>query len=380
MSTTISIAQLGAGYIGKVHSLAYRALLSSARPLDAHVELRTLVDDDAAVAADVATRYGWTQTATDWADAANDPAVSLFDNAGPNFIHEDPCIVAAKNGKHVLCEKPLAMSSDAAHRMWRAVSDAGVLHQCAFIYRAIPAIALARQLIEAGEIGEVRHFRANYLLSSPGTSDFPMSWRFDSASSGTGALGDLGSHHVDLARFLVGEPTEVTALTEIFVPERSDQRVTTDDAFAALARFSSGATASFEGSRVAGSQGLASRVEVDGSRGSLAFDLQRVNELAVSERGRSGFRTVNLTQIPHPYSDFWFPESVQAQPPIGWAECFAHQAHWMLSAISQGCALPTQAATFADGYRVAEVIDTMARAASEKRWLPVQYRDLSGGA
>ncbi len=371
----IRVGQLGAGFIGKVHSLAYRGAAVAQRPVGAPVELRAIADRDADAAADAAARYGWARTAVDWRDLVGDPEIDLFDNAGPNQLHVEPSIAAARAGKHVLCEKPLAVDADTAHRVWSEVSATGVLHLCAFMYRFIPALALARQLVDSGELGEILHVRARFLLSFAVDAEVPWSWRFDREMAGAGALGDLGSHHIDVARFLVGEVTSVAAATEVYVPTRPGGAVTNDDAFVALARLSNGAMATFEGSRVAGNHGLTSRVEIDGTRGSLAFDFERLNELSISERGTPGFRTLLATQASHPYSDFWFPVGIQGQHPISWADCFAHQAHCMLSAIAAGRALPLEAPTMADGYRVAEIVDTMARAAEERTWLDVRYRE-----
>jgi predicted dehydrogenase len=376
MTDAIRIGQLGAGFIGKVHSLAYRNAARAQRPVGATVELRTLADHNAQRAAEVADRYGWAQTSTDWREIIADPDINLFDDSAPNDLHVEPCIAAARAGKHVLCEKPLAPSAQDAYRVWREVAAAGVLHQCAFMYRFIPAIAYARQLIEAGELGEILHFRARFLLSFAVDPEVPFSWRFDRQTAGPGALGDLGSHHIDLARFLVAEVASVAAATTIEVPQRPGGAVTNDDAFLAIAQLANGASASFEGSRIAGNHGLTSKIEVDGTRGSLAFDFERLNELALSERGKSGFRNILVTQSTHPFSDFWFPVGIQGQHPISWADCFAHQAHCMLSAIAAGRALPPEAPTMADGYRVAEAVDTMAQAAAEHTWVEVSYRDL----
>ena len=379
-SDPIRVGQLGAGFIGKVHSLAYRGAAAAQRRVGAPIELRTIVDRDEAAAAEAAMQYGWAATGTDWRALVEDPEIDLFDNAGPNLLHEEPSIAAARAGKHVLCEKPLAASADVAHRIWREVEAAGALHQCAFMYRFIPALALARQMVAAGELGEILHFRARFLLSFAVDPDLPMSWRFDHDVAGAGALGDLGSHHVDLARFLVAEVASVAAATEVFVPERPGGTVTNDDAFVAIARLANGATATFEGSRVAGNHGLTSRVEIDGTRGSLAFDFERLNELTLSERGRPGFRTLLATQAGHPYSDFWLPVGIQGQHPISWADCFAHQAHCMLSAIASGSPLPPEAPTMEDGYRVAEAIDAIAQEADERAWLDVTYRGLGSQA
>jgi predicted dehydrogenase len=374
----IRVGQLGAGFIGQVHSLAYRGACAARRRIGAPVELHAIADRDRRLAETAAEQYGWLQASERWEDLVEDPSIVVFDNAGPNDVHEVPCVAAARNGKHILCEKPLAPTAEAAHRAWLGVRDAGVLHLCGFMYRSIPALALARRMLISGELGEVRHFRARFLLAFASDPSVPSSWRFDADVAGPGALGDLGSHHIDLARFLVGEIESVAAATQIYVPERAGGQVTNDDAFVALGKFGNGAMATFEGSRVAGNHGLTSRVEVDAERGSLAFDFERLNELLVSERGTPGFRTLLATQPEHPYSDFWFPVGIQGQHPISWADCFAHQAHWLLAAVARERELPVEAPTFEDGYRVAEVVDTIARAAETQTWLDVSYRGADG--
>jgi predicted dehydrogenase len=203
------------------------------------------------------------------------------------------------------------------------------------------------------------------------------SWRFDKQIAGAGALGDLGSHHIDLARFLIGEVSRCAALTTTLIANRPGGQVTNDDAFVAIAELSNGATATFEGSRVAGNHSLTSRIEVDGERGSIRFDFERLNELSISERGRHGFRTYLVTQAEHPLSNFWFPVGIQGQHPIGWADCFAHQAHCMLTAVGGKSALPEYAPTFRDGYRVAETIETVQRAAETGTWETVKFREPS---
>lgn len=376
MTDSIRVGQLGAGFIGRVHSLAYRNAAIARRPVGAAVELLAIADRDASHAAEVADCYGWGRIAPDWQSIVADPEIDLFDNAVPNYLHGEPSVAAARAGKHVLCEKPLAPSAEVAYRTWSDVAATGVLHLCAFMYRFIPALAYARQLIEAGELGEILHFRSRFLLSFAIDPEVPFSWRFDRAAAGAGALGDLGSHHIDLARFLVSEVASVSGSTSIEVPRRQGGAVTNDDAFVAIARLANGASASFEGSRIAGNHGLTSRVEIDGTGGSLSFDFERLNELTIARRGTPGFRTMLVTQSEHPYSDFWLPVGIQGQHPIGWADCFAHQAHCMLSAIATGRPLPDEAPTMADGYRVAEVVDAIEMAARERTWVDVCYREL----
>jgi predicted dehydrogenase len=376
MNSAIGIGQLGAGFIGKVHSLAYRGAAAAHRYAGAPIELRVIADRDRALAQEAARQYGWAATAEDWRTVVEDPEVTLFDNAAPNHLHLEPCAAAAAAGKHILCEKPLAPTAEQAFELWRQVEAAGVLHQGAFMYRFIPALQHARELILGGELGDILHYRSQFLLSFAVDPEVPTSWRFDRAVAGAGALGDLGSHHIDLARFLVGEIAGVTSLVKTVIPERKGGAATNDDAFSAIAELDNGASAVFEASRVAGNHGLTSRIEVDGTKGSLAFDFERLNEIRVSLRGKPGFRSYLVTQAEHPYSDFWLPVGIQGQHPISWADCFAHQAHTMLTAIAAERPLPDHAPTFRDGYRVAQVVATIEAAAQARTWLPVEYVEL----
>jgi predicted dehydrogenase len=376
MSSAIGIGQLGAGFIGKVHSLAYRGAAAAQRYAGAPIELRVIADRDRGLAEEAARQYGWASTAEDWRTVIEDPEVTLFDNAAPNHLHLEPCAAAAAAGKHILCEKPLAPTAADAFELWRRVEAAGVLHQGAFMYRFIPALQHARELIRGGELGDILHYRSQFLLAFAVDPEVPTSWRFDRAVAGAGALGDLGSHHIDLARFLVGEIASVTSLVKTVIPERRGGTATNDDAFCAIAELDNGASAVFEASRVAGNHGLTSRIEVDGTKGSLAFDFERLNEIRVSLRGTPGFRNYLVTHAEHPYSDFWLPVGIQGQHPISWADCFAHQAHAMLTAIAAEQPLPDHAPTFRDGYRVAQVVDTIEAAAQARTWLPVEYDEL----
>lgn len=370
----ITVGQLGAGFIGRVHSLAYRNAAAAQRRLGAGVVLHSITDARAELAEAASEQYGWKDTAADWRDIVEDPGVILFDNCGPNDLHVEPCIAAAERGKHILCEKPLAPNPADAHRIWRAAERAGVIHLAAFMYRFIPAIRHARELIQAGELGEIVHFRSTFLMGFGVDRAVPFSWRFDGAVAGAGALGDLGSHHIDLVRFLVAEVERVSAATRVVVPERPGGTVTNDDAFEAIAELANGTVATLEGSRVAGNHGVTSRIEIDGTNGSLAFDFERLNELRLSKRGDPGFTTYLVTRAEHPYADFWFPVGIQGQHPIGWADCFAHQAHCILAAIADASPMPEAAPTFRDGYRVAEVVQAIRRAAEARTWEAVTYQ------
>ena len=222
-----------------------------------------------------ARRYGYERWTTDWRDIVADPAIGLFDNGGPNALHAEPTIAAAEAGKHVLCEKPLGRDADESYDIWQRVAATGVKHLCAFNYRFVPAVRLAREMIEAGELGEIRHFRGRY-LQDWGDDPTLDTWRFHAAAAGSGALGDLGAHVIDLARFLVGEIASVSALVRTFMPGRE-----VDDAVEAAAEFESGAVGTIEATRFALGRRNAFQWEINGSKGSLAFDMERLNELQV---------------------------------------------------------------------------------------------------
>ena len=371
--TDIGIGVLGAGFIGQMHALAFRNAGVSARTPRLRSRLRLICDRTGVQAQDIADRYGFEESTTDWRDIVADPAVALFVNAGPNDLHGAPSIAAARAGKHVFCEKPLATTADEAYATWKAVAATGVKHLCAFNYRSVPALNLARQMIRDGELGEIRHFRSRFLLSML-TSDGNLSWRFSRSRAGHGAVGDLGSHHVDLARFLVGEVTRVGAIFRSWSSDaRGEVTDVNDDAFVCAAELDNGATASFEASRVAGAHNLTGVVEVDGTRGSVSFHMERLNELVITEPGR-GPRVQMVTGAQHPYADFWLPVGIQGQHPIGWSDCFAHQARHMLAVVAGEEGEVAPRATLQDGYRVAEIVDTIARSGETGRFEAVTFR------
>ena len=372
-SYTITVGLLGAGFIGQMHTLALRNAATSMWEPKIYVRPKILAEVDSELRAKVGERFDWEECTENWRDIIDDPEIDLFINAGPNHIHAQPTIAAAKRGKHVFCEKPLASTADEAFQIWDEVSETGVIQMCAFMYRSIPALNLAREMIKSGEIGEVRHFRSRFLLNML-TDDGNLSWRFSKSQAGLGAMGDLGSHHVDQARFLVGELVRVGALTKTWSTDKQQKILdVNDDAFVCAAEFENGATASFEASRVAKAHNLGGWIEVDGTKKSLSFQMERLNELAIYEPNK-GLRTQLVTQKGQPYSDFWLPSGIQGQHPLGWNECFAHQTRHILEAIAVSKNLSPRA-DFKDGYRVAEVIETIARSAESGRFEYVNYRE-----
>ena len=375
---SIGVGMLGYAFMGKAHANAYRKLAYMTWPPPLVPRLVSISGRSAAAVAEAATRYGFESHSTDWRETVADARVELFDNGGPNDQHARPTIAAAEAGKHVLCEKPLGRDAGEAHEIWRRVALTGVTHMCAFNYRFVPAVRLARELLEAGELGEVRHFRARYLqdwLADPGAA---WSWRLDREAAGSGALGDLGSHVVDLARYLVGEPVSVIGTTTTFVAEREGKVVDVDDAFAAVVELDSGAVGSLEGSRVATGRRNGLCFEVNGSKGSLGFEVERMNELRVYLEGSrpgsraQGFRTVLVSETDHPFLEHWWP----AGHVIGWGDTFVHEIHHLLAAIAEERQVAPHGATFEDGYRAAEICDAIARSGASGAREPIVYRSL----
>ncbi len=359
----LSVGLLGSSFMGRAHS---RALYL----------LRTLEDDPAALA-DLHTicgrsptrleamqqRYGWRHRTTDWRALVQDPAIQLFINTATNALHAEPSIVAAEHGKHVLCEKPLARTAAEASTMLAAAEQAGIVHMCAFNYRFFPAIRLARQMIEAGEIGEVLHFRSRFLLASGSDTDTPeTAWRLRSESAGSGVVGDVLAHHLDLARYLVCEPTSVDALTRTWTPERNGVQVDVDDAAVCTLEFQNGAVGAMEATRATPGHVLDSVIEVDGSHSSLRFEVQRVNELTVSRNGRRS--TIEVTAPHHPFLEMWWPRGHG----IGWGDSFVHELRHFLGAAAGRWPVGPHGATFEDGVRCAQICDAvLASAASGTR-------------
>jgi len=365
----IGVGMLGYGFMGRAHSDALHRLAYTAWPPPADTQLVAICGRDRAAVQEAAARYGYGRAVTDWRELVEDPQVQLFDNVGPNSLHAEPTIAAAQAGKHVICEKPLARDAAESHEVWRAVEATGVKHLCAFNYRFVPAVRLARQIIESGELGEIHHFRGRYLQEWLLDPAAPPTWRLDRDQAGSGALGDLGAHVIDQARYLVGEISAVSARLRTFVGERGGTPVTVDDAFEAVVEFSGGAVGTLEATRFAGGRKNQLTWEINGSRGSLAFDLLRLNELLVST-GTAGFTTRLVTEPDDPFWSFWWP----AGHVIGWDQTFVHELHHMLEAIVEDRPIGPHGATFEDGYRAAEVCDAIVRSHESGSREVVDYR------
>ena len=358
----IGVGMLGYAFMGKAHANGYRTLSYMAWPPPLVPRLVSIAGRDDAAVSEAARRYGFERHVTDWRDLVSDPDVQLFDNGGPNNLHAEPTIAAAEAGKHVLCEKPLGRSADESHEMWQRVAATGVQHMTAFNYRFVPAVRLARQMLEAGELGDVLHFRGRYLQEwGTTTTD---AWRFRKEEAGSGALGDLGAHVIDLARYLVGEIASVSATTRTFMADRE-----VDDAFEAVVEFDGQALGTLEATRFAAGRKNAFSWEINGTKGSLAFDLERLNELQHSD-GTKGFRTILVSEAEHPFWEWWWPPGHV----VGWEHTFVHEIHHLLTAIAGHGEVAPHGATFEDGYRAAEVCDAIVRSSESGTRQELSYR------
>jgi predicted dehydrogenase len=367
---TIGVGMLGYAFMGKAHSMAFRRVEYTAWPPPLVPQLIGIAGRNEEAVRDAATRYGYEYATTNWEDLVADERIGLFDNGGPNSLHAEPTIAAAEAGKHVLCEKPLARTAEESFEVWRRVAATGVKHLCGFNYRFVPAVRLARELIDAGTLGEIRHFRGRY-LQDWGDDPSLDTWRFDPAEAGSGALGDLGTHVIDLARYLVGEFGSVSGLVKTFVKGRQ-----VDDAIEAAVEFESGAVGTIESTRLALGRRNAFQWEINGSDGALYFDMERMNELQVfvkeEDTTARGFRTVLVTEPQHPFMDHhWPPGHI-----VGWGDTFLHEVHHLLGAIAGDHDVAPHAATFEDGYRASEIGEAVVRSSTTGRREELSFKTL----
>lgn len=365
----MNVAMIGYRFMGKAHSNAWRQV---ARFFDVPIEpvMKVICGRNETEVRKAAEKYGWQEHATDWREVIERKDIDIIDICTPGDSHHDIAVAAAEAGKAILCEKPLANTLAEAERMLAAVERAGVTHMVCHNYRRAPAVALAKELIERGELGQIYHYRGTYLQDWIVDPNFPRVWRLERAKAGSGALGDIASHSIDLARYLVGEITEVASLLETFIKERplpddptARAPVDVDDAALTLCRFENGAIGTIEASRFATGRKNYNRFEINGSRGSLVFNLERMNELElyIEEGANSGFRQVIVTEPEHPYIAAWFPPGHI----IGYEHTFTHTVLDFLDAIDRGV-VPQP--SFHDGVQNQRVLDAVERAHASRAW------------
>lgn len=383
---TLAVGMVGHAFMGAAHSQAWRtAPRFFDLPLTPTMQVVCGRDQDRV--AEAAERLGWTETETDWRALVARPDIDLVDVCTPGDTHAEIAIAALEAGKHVLCEKPLANTVAEAEEMTAAAERAaanGVRAMVGFTYRRVPAIALARQLVAEGRIGEIRHVRAQYLQDWISDPEAPLSWRLDKDKAGSGSLGDIGAHIIDLTQHITGERiTEVSGQLETFVKERpvaagdtagtlggggaSTERgpVTVDDAAVFLARMSGGGLGVFEATRFATGRKNAIRIEINGSAGSLAFDFEDMNVLQLFDASEpdetAGFRRILVTEPGHPYTGSWWPPGHG----LGYEHGFTHQVVDLVRAIADGT---DPSPTFADGLQVQRVLAAVETSSDTRSW------------
>jgi predicted dehydrogenase len=387
----LRVAMVGYAFMGAAHSQAWR---NAHRFFDLPVvpELTVLCGRDADAVVTAADKLGWRETATDWREVVARDDIDVVDVSSPGDTHRDIAIAALEAGKHVLCEKPLANTVAEAQEMTSAADAArrrGTHSMVGFNYRRTPALALARELVSSGRIGRVHHVRAQYLQDWIVDPAFPLVWRLQKDKAGSGALGDIGAHVVDLAHFLTGERlTGVSGTLERFVDRRplpeqatglsgsggsETGEVTVDDAAAFFGRTESGALATFEATRFATGRKNAMRIELNGSDGSLAFDFERLNELLVYDgtvpAAEAGFRRILATEPDHPYAGAWWPPGHG----LGYEHTFVHEVADFVRDVAAGTP-PTP--SFAEGLYVQQVMDAVERSsAASSTWTEIARSD-----
>lgn len=391
----INVGLIGGGFMGKAHSLAYAAVPMFFWPSKVMPVKHTLAEFTDAMAADAATRFGFENSTSDWKSIIDNPDIDLVDIATPNNSHAEIAIAALAAGKHVICEKPLARTVEEAAAMYEAARKSNSVNMVAFNYRRTPAVALAKKYIEDGSIGKIINFRATYLQDWSADPNSPLSWRFQKSVAGSGAVGDILTHVLDLARYLVDEVTSVSAMTNHIITERPLQQsgsdslgnskggsdapkgaVDVEDEVLSLIKFANGAIGSVEATRNAWGRNNFITLEIHGTEGSIAFNYENRDQLEVcfksDEGDRRGFRTV-YTGPNHPNGAALWPIPALG---IGYGETKIIEAHDLFTAIAGGEPVRPD---FGDGYQVALIDDAILRSAETGQWVKVPQLDRATG-
>jgi predicted dehydrogenase len=372
----VKFAVIGGGFMGKAHSVALSTYPMYVWPSPAMPVRELIVEIDEPLAEESRRRFGFERSGSDWRAAVEDPAIDVVDILLPNALHYEVAMAAVAAGKHVICEKPLALTAEESRQMTEAASAARVVNQVGFNWRLTPAVQMARKLIQEGAIGDVRSMRSFWLGEFFNDPSVPLVWRFQKAAAGSGALGDLASHAIDFARCLVGEITEVNAVQRTYVSERplpsthGSGPVDVDDASAFLVTFDNGGYGYIEGCWSAPGRKSHAGFEVYGSTGAIAFDWERMTELQVYDgrdpADRQGYRTI-LVGPPHPGGEHFWPV---AGYQLGYADTKVLQIHDFLQAVVGNQDRPQT--TFEDGLRCALVEEAVLESSSSRAWTPVR--------
>ena len=385
MARKINVGMVGAAFMGKAHSVGYRDVAFAFPEVKAVPVMKEIAAITQAEADAAGKQFGWERASEGYEKVVNAKDIQLIDICTGNNTHKEIAVAAAANGKHVFCEKPMAMNVAECKEMIKGVEKAGVIHMVDFNYRRVPAVELARQMVEKGMIGKPYHFRAAYLQDWIMDPNFPLVWRLKKELSGSGVHGDLNAHIIDLARYLCGEFDSVCGLMETFIKKRPELaaatgglgakaaekmgEVTVDDAALFIARFKNGAVGSFESTRFAGGNRNSNRFEINGSDGSIRFNLERLNELEYFNRndkpGMQGWKTILVTDPPHPFIKGWWP----AGHIIGWQHTFVHQVFTLMNGIATR---KNPAPSFYDGLKCQAVLEAVEESANSGKWVKVK--------
>jgi predicted dehydrogenase len=385
MTRTLNVAMIGGGFMGKAHALAYAAMPMFFWPAPAIPRRKVVVDKTDALAEDARQRYGFDDSSSDWRATVARADVDVVDIVTPNDSHAEIAIAALQAGKHVICEKPLARSGAEARTMLDAAKKAGVIHMVAFNYRRTPAVTLAKKYIAEGRIGDILNFRGTYLQDWSADPDAPLSWRFQKEVAGSGALGDIGTHVIDFARYLAGEIVSVNAMLRTYIPTRpvqiggfdtlgtgrgTGQRapVEVDDEFITLLKFDNGAIGSIEATRNGYGRNNFLTFEIHGTKGSVAFNYERRDELQVmfadDPADARGYRTV-YTGPAHPYGEGLWPIPALG---IGYGETKIIEVRDLFDAI---VSRKQPSPNFTDGYRISMIADAILESGATGAWVEV---------
>lgn len=380
----VNVGMIGYKFMGKAHSHAYRDL-PMFFPQTAKPVMKAICGRDEAGVKQAAEQFGWESWTTDWKELVNRPDIDLVDINAPSDVHKEIALAAVKAGKHVFCEKPLALTLADAREMHAAAEQAGIKHMVGFNYRFAPAVQLAKKLVSEGRLGRIYHFRAWFLQDWIVDPDFPLVWRLQKDIAGSGSHGDLGAHLIDLAHFLVGDMDEVIGMSDTFVKQRPlpssmtglsakgdssapKGEVTVDDATLFMTRFKNGTLGSFEATRFAAGHRCTNSFEINGSLGSVKFDFERMNELQVYFTGDAedvqGFRRVLATDPAHAYAEAWWPPGHT----IGYEHTFIHETVELMNALEED---RQPIPNFEDGVKCQQVLEAVDLSIGQRRWVKV---------
>jgi len=384
MKSSINVGLVGYKFMGKAHSNAFQRLSMFFNP-SVKVNMKAICGRDENWVKEAADKFGWEGYETSWEKLIQRDDIDVIDIAAPSNVHKEIAIKAAEAGKHVFCEKPLALNLNDAREMLEAAEKNNIKHQIGFNYRFAPAVKLTKKLIDEGKIGKIYHFRGLYLQDWIIDPNFPLVWRLDKKVAGSGSLGDLGAHLIDLARYLVGDFERVIGINKTFIKNRpivekmtglSAQaqqdgnmgEVTVDDATIFIAEFKNGALGSIEATRFANGHKNGMSFEINGSKGSIRFEFERMNELQYfsidDEAGTQGFRLIQATEDIHPYMEAWWP----AGHVIGYEHTFVHEMYEFIEAVAND---KDTSPDFYDGVKCQQVLEAVDLSIERGKWVEV---------